>query len=405
MKDKLYLAWSAGKAPAESIGGGVVTALLRFALESGRADAVLTVKQNADRFDGVPAVVTDPAQLEATAGNLHCATPNIVRCLKQYLDGAFTRKIAVVCKPCDARGIIELAKRHQVNPDNILLIGLNCTGVLAPLTAKRMYREEFDLDPAAVRDERIFPPGNKYFADLHDGTTITKDLYELETKGFGRRDNCRCCEVNIPRMADLAIGKWGTHGKPVSFVEACTDKGAAFFNAAVEAGLVKREKPSADIIAEREKFDKASIKVAKEWQERIYGPYRAMTTAARREYWFSQFDRCIKCYGCRDACPICFCKECVLEADRGVVPKGIVPPENVFGLTRAMHVADSCVNCGQCQDVCPVEIPLATLIGMLNQDIKGIFGYEPGMDLESKPPLTMIESDEAHLPKETLQFG
>lgn len=405
MKGDMHLAWSKGQAPENSIGGGVVSALLRFALESGRVDGVLTTRRrNGNRYDGVPVVVTDPQELADTGGNLHCVTPNIARCLKEYLGGAFDRRLAVVCKPCDARAIIELVKRNQINRDNVLLIGLNCTGTLSPGTAKRMYLEEFGLDPSAVKDERVFPPGNKFFAVLQDGTEITKPLDELEAKGFGRRENCRRCTVNIPRMADLACGKWGTHGRPVSFVEVCSETGAAFFDAALAGGAIEVEPPTPEIIAEREKYDQASIKLAQEWSARLHESRRGMELDERREFWFGLFDQCIKCYGCRDACPICYCRECILEARRGVVPAGEVPPQAVFGLVRAIHVADSCVNCGQCEDACPVGIPLTSLISLLQEDIQSVFKYEPGMDVQERPPLTTLTQGESGIQDVGLQF-
>ncbi|HAG07418.1 MAG TPA: formate dehydrogenase [Peptococcaceae bacterium] len=362
-------------------------------------------RRDGNRYEGVPVVVTDPAKLEVTGGNLHCATPNLARCLKEYAGGGFDRKVAVVCKPCDARAIIELAKRKQVNLENLLLIGLNCTGTMLPNVAKRMYIEEFGIDPADVKMERIFPPGNKFFAVLNDGREIERDLTELEAKGFGRRENCRRCEINIPRMADIACGKWGTHGRPVSFVEICSDKGAAFWDEAVNAGVVNTEEPGSDIIQEREKFDQAAIQMAREWQDKLFGTYRQMDRAARVAFWFDQFNQCIKCYGCRDACPICYCRECRLDAGRGTVPEGEVPPGALFGLTRAMHVADSCVNCGQCQDVCPANIPLSSLIGMIQQEIQAIFNYEPGVNPAQRPPLAVIEPGEVDIHSISLAFN
>ncbi len=35
----------------------------------------------------------------------------------------------------------------------------------------------------------------------------------------------------------------------------------------------------------------------------------------RMEFWLSQFDRCIRCYACRQACPMCNCPTCLYERD------------------------------------------------------------------------------------------
>jgi formate dehydrogenase subunit beta len=217
VKGDMYIARSSDK---EIVGkaecGGAVTSLLKFALESGRVDSVLAVKaRDANRYDGIPNLITDSKKIIETAGALHCASSNVVRFLKEYVDGASNQKIAVVVKPCDAKAVIELAKRKQINLDNLLLIGVNCTGTLPPAKTKKMFREEFGVDPGDVVAEDI--EDNRLTIRLKDGTEKTKDLAELEWKGYGRRENCRRCETNIPLMADVACGKWGTQDKNTTF--------------------------------------------------------------------------------------------------------------------------------------------------------------------------------------------
>ena len=139
------------------------------------------------------------------------------------------------------------------------------------------------------------------------------------------------------------------------------------------------------------------MQLAKQWQERDFSSLKQMSSDERFEYWFGQFERCIKCYGCRDACPICYCKDCNLEADRGLVPPGEVPPDIMFPMVRITHVMDSCVNCGQCQDVCTMELPLSRLIFLLSKEIDAIFKYEPGMDVTKLPPLRTVTEQELSL--------
>jgi formate dehydrogenase subunit beta len=76
------------------------------------------------------------------------------------------------------------------------------------------------------------------------------------------------------------------------------------------------------------------------------------------------------------------------------VKGGEIPPDRMFPITRLAHVADSCVNCGQCQDACPVEIPLSKLYFMLNQELSLMFEYVPGIDVEKRPPLTVVTDEE-----------
>jgi len=404
VKGDMYLAWSSDEAilrKAES--GGVVTSLLKFALDTKRVDAVVAIKaRDGNRYDGIPALISDPEELIATAGSLHCVTVNIPRYIKEYLDGASDMKLAVVGKPCDIRGIIELVKREQINLDNLLLIGLNCTGTLLPVLAERMIAEEFGVDPLDVVGEDI--EDGKLIIRLKDGTEKTKDLKELEEKGYGRRENCRRCEVKIPTMADIACGKWGVTDKKATFVEVCSDKGAEFFEEAIRAGYINVEHPDDKAIVERREKEQEAIELALKWQETDFAPLKAMTSEEKFDYWWGQFSQCIKCYGCRDACPICYCKDCILEADRGVVVPGEVPPDAMFPMLRVAHVMDSCVNCGQCQDVCPANIPLARLLFMLNKELYDIFKYQPGVDVEARPPLRTATDGELAVETVNISF-
>ncbi len=394
MKGDMYIARSSDKEIVEKAEcGGAVTSLLKFALESGKVDAVLAIAaRDGNRYDGIPVLITDPEKIIETAGTLHCTSPNIARFIKEYLDGASSMKIAVVAKPCDAKAVIELAKREQINLDNLLLIGLNCTGTLPSAKAKRMMTDEFGVDPADVVAEDI--EDGELIIRLEDGTEREKDLAELEEKGYGRRENCRRCETNIPIMADIACGEWGATDKNTTFIEVCSDKGSDFVETAIEAGYIKVEQPSGDAIETRRRKDEVAIELARQCQEKDFASLKEMSSDERFDYWFGQFSRCIKCYGCRDACPICYCKDCCLEANRGFIPAGAVPPDIMFPLVRITHVMDSCVNCGQCQDACPMELPLSRLIFLLNRELAGIFKYEPGMKVDELPPLRTVTDQE-----------
>jgi len=271
MKGDMYWARSSDPAIVDKAEcGGAVTSLLKFALESKQVDAVLTVKaRDGNRYDGIPVLIDDPEELMATAGALHCVSANIARCLKVFLDGAFDLKVGVACKPCDAKAIIELVKRNQINPENVLLIGLNCTGTIRPVTAQRMMEEEFGVDPFDVVGEDI--EDGKLKIRLRDGSEKERDLAELEAKGLGRRENCRRCDLNIPTMADIACGKWGAEDKQATFIEVCSERGANFIDGAIQGGQIKTEQPSAEALQSRRAKDRAATELARQWQEKDFG--------------------------------------------------------------------------------------------------------------------------------------
>ncbi len=107
----------------------------------------------------------------------------------------------------------------------------------------------------------------------------------------------------------------------------------------------------------------------------------------RMEKWAEQLRRCIKCYGCRNSCPICVCVPCKLE-DEVWVERGVVPAEmTTFHLIRAFHLSDTCVACGACQEACPVGIPLMTLQLSMREALKRDYNYEAGIDADRKSPV------------------
>ena len=397
MKSNLYFARSSDeKIQEKGESGGAVTALLKFALEKKLVDAVLVVKQrNGNRYDGVLSLITDPDDVIESAGALHFAPVNVAKEINKYLDGAKDSKIAVTCKPCDCRAIIELAKRGQIDKANVLLIGLNCTGTVLPVVARKMIKEQYQINPEDVVGEEL--DNGKLIITLADGTRKQRDLEELEKKGYGRRENCRRCAISIPTMADLACGKWGAKGKKATFIEVCSKTGSDLIEKAIEAGALIVETPDKEAIEEREKKDKQAIERAQRWEQRDFDELRRLPNKDRLNYWLEYFNRCIKCFGCRDVCPICYCKDCYLEPERGFVQGGQTPPHIMFPLVRLAHVADSCVNCGQCQDACPMEIPLTRLYHMLNGELSAMFGYVPGMDVSDYPPLTTVTDEELHI--------
>ncbi len=110
----------------------------------------------------------------------------------------------------------------------------------------------------------------------------------------------------------------------------------------------------------------------------------------RFSFWRDQFLKCVKCYGCRDICPMCFCHECSLECE-DLIAKGDLPVEiPVFHLTRAMHMADRCIDCGLCDEACPSDIPLRLLYKKTAKIMNAEFGFTSGIDKNEKSPLSMM---------------
>jgi formate dehydrogenase subunit beta len=122
----------------------------------------------------------------------------------------------------------------------------------------------------------------------------------------------------------------------------------------------------------------------------------AMSPRERVAFWAAQFDRCIRCYACRQACPACYCTECVAEQlDPGWMGIAIdLSEKQFFHVMRAYHVAGRCAGCDACEQACPMNIPLSLLNRKMAKEVQALFGYVSGMDAESPPPLATFSKEE-----------
>ena len=388
-KGEMLYAWTTNADLASKAEcGGAVTALWKYALENKIVDAVLAVKKGVDLYDAVPTLITDPKDLDSTAGSLHCGTILMSKLIKKYLDGAKDKKIGVTVKGCDAMGIYELAKRGQVNLDNLLLIGVNCGGSVSPVTARKMIREKFGVDPDDVVKEEI--DKGQFIIQTKSGEHKGISMDELEEGGYGRRSNCRRCEMKVPRQADIAAGNWGVIGPragKATFLEVCSEKGAELVSKAVNAGVLGVEPANPKGIEIRGKIEGSMFKLGEKWRAKDFESLGEGDERLKKI--LDETSRCIKCYACIENCPICYCESCSTK-NPVLVPPGRLPVAPMFHLIRLAHVADSCINCGQCEETCPMEIANSLYMHSLQVGMEKMFGHVPGVNLEL-PVLALVE--------------
>ena len=372
--------------------GGVVTTIMKYLLEEGIVDAVVAVEEAADLYDAKPILITDPEDVIKSAGSLHCGTLNLAKFVSKYLDGARDMKIAVTTKPCDAMTLKELMRKRKVIEENVIMIGVNCGGTMPPVPTMKMIRDVYELDPADVIKEEISK--GKLIMETADGEKGIK-IDELEAQGMGRRENCQRCNLKIPSNADLALGNWGVIGElagKATFVEVFSETGAEVLDKVIEAGLIETAEPLEKGIKIRENINNFMLKESQAKKEIDY----AGTTGDIIDVFYQyedEFSKCMKCYGCREACPLCFCEDCCLETEGPEwVPGGYTPAAPFFHLTRMVHMVDACTNCGQCSEVCPCEIPVSKVFATVNNKVKELFGYYSGVD-NGDTPLPFTEYD------------
>ncbi len=120
------------------------------------------------------------------------------------------------------------------------------------------------------------------------------------------------------------------------------------------------------------------------------------TPEERRAYWAKQFERCIRCYACRQVCPSCYCAKCFADRNdvRWTNKKADTSEAWMFHMGRAMHLAGRCVGCGECERACPMELPIMQLNREVQRRVEALFDFVPGMDIETAPALGQFEPED-----------
>lgn len=116
----------------------------------------------------------------------------------------------------------------------------------------------------------------------------------------------------------------------------------------------------------------------------------------RFKFWREEFSRCIRCYACRQICPLCYCPRCVSEQTMPAWFSKALSREGNFSwnVNRAMHLAGRCIDCGECERACPAGIPLRDLNKKIEKDAKKLFNYEAGIDTERKPLFSSFDKND-----------
>jgi len=125
--------------------------------------------------------------------------------------------------------------------------------------------------------------------------------------------------------------------------------------------------------------------VGQKWQ--ALEEFLTKSPSQRMAYWQNEFSRCLKCYACRQVCPMCYCERCLVDKNR---PTCIDTSPTLKGnfawhITRAFHLAGRCIGCDECTRVCPVGIDLRLLNQSLAKAAEEQFGYRAGMDPQAEP--------------------
>ncbi|MGQ9474219.1 MAG: 4Fe-4S dicluster domain-containing protein, partial [Candidatus Caldatribacteriaceae bacterium] len=99
------------------------------------------------------------------------------------------------------------------------------------------------------------------------------------------------------------------------------------------------------------------------WKNDVFKEIDSFSVRERWEFFSHAFQKCIRCYACRNSCPLCYCKECFAESQSPywLSPAASQSENFFFQVGRILHLAGRCVECGACERACPVGIRIALL--------------------------------------------
>ncbi len=121
-----------------------------------------------------------------------------------------------------------------------------------------------------------------------------------------------------------------------------------------------------------------------------------MSAPERFEFWRQQFAKCLKCYACRQGCPMCYCRRCIVDRNQ---PQWVNTSGHTLGnfewnMVRAFHLAGRCVGCGTCERACPVGIPLMLLNQRMAKEVLEAFDHFAGMTSTQEPVLAGFKRED-----------
>jgi len=348
--------------------------LLTSLLEEKIVDKIIGAKvrvdkksNQEDRFTVQPQLYEKPEDIsDFPLTNLiaygYARTDSAAKYLHKSVEGAMKEKVGLIARPCDTRGIIELAKIRQVNLENLFIIAFEDRGMV--VGASKAVKKVEGLDTTKVVKEKI--GDNGLILKLDDGSTKQLDLNIAE--------NCTRYTRKIPVVADIGISDLGV---PIDsdeiILKVYSDKG----NDLVEKSKIGKKDLPGDIkTAHTEKIkeikEQALAKRAKDLEEWDKLP---------QEEKIAKLQDCTMCNTCIRGCPVCYCVDCSLMKKR----KEKTINKETYQLTRIAHVADRCVECGNCDNNCPQHLPLSLYFQSLNDAFKEKFKYTAGESLEDLP--------------------
>jgi coenzyme F420 hydrogenase subunit beta len=214
--------------------GGVVTGLLRFALENRVIDGAIVSGIDARKLlRPVPRLVNTPEQALECAGTRYFYSLNLFALREAAEQGK--QRIAFVGTPCQIRAIRKMQmadmKQHVERID--LTIGLMCSECFDHEWFMDEVHQTLDIDPESIL--RIGIKGRVQITTAHG--TETLPLSKVKNHS---RAGCHFCTDFSSELADISAGSLGLDRW--TFTVLRTRKGEQLLSQAEKAGILRTRK-------------------------------------------------------------------------------------------------------------------------------------------------------------------
>jgi ferredoxin len=241
-------------------------------------------------------------------------------------------RIAILAKGCDSRNLVIHLQENQIKREQLVILGIPCQGMV---DRRKILKALNGREPLGVEvnGEKVLCRG--------------KEFEETFDRNPCLQDNCAICLNRNPVIYDELLGE------PVP------------------------EQTGVDRFADVRRVE-------------------AMSPSERWDYFSELLKPCIRCYACRNVCPLCYCPTCFVDESRPQWMGKTIDPTDVrtFHFLRAFHCAGRCTDCGACERACPVGIPVRQFTKKLEKDVFELYGFEAGLVLEGRPPLDAFRPDD-----------
>ena len=212
-------------------GGGVVTALLKFGIESGAFDsAIVSAAEPENPAKPKASVALVPDDILSAVGSKFFPS-SVAKAFGSAVSGYGKTKIAFVGVPCHMRALRKIeAWQHKIGTHLKISIGLFCFGTFSHSTLLDYLEKEYNIKASEIKRIRL----SKQFVIHTEKGVIRIPLEEIEEHIL---PSCGVCTDFTSELSDISVGgAYPLEGWSIVIIR--TKVGEEFFYEAVQKGIL-----------------------------------------------------------------------------------------------------------------------------------------------------------------------